>query len=203
VLRGVYADAVPPPFRLGRLRRRPLPPLTYLQSMERYFDEPLISRMRRVDHSRWRSPFGEWRARQLRQVLPVATNLNEEHELRAARHGIDMRHPFADRSLVEFLISLPVAIKSDPFLSKDLIRQALATTAPPGTFERRDKSSFGSVYDRRVDTMRGLELVRNSGLRLPLINYERVFVDAEDPQTAPTILLMTLARLHVFAASYA
>ena len=203
VLRGVYGDVVPPPLRLGRLRRRPLPPLTYLQWMERYFDEPLRTRMRRIDHSRWRSPFGEWRARQLRQVLPVTTNLNEERELRAARHGIDMRHPFADRSLVEFLISLPAAIKGDPFLSKDLIRRALATTAPPGTLERRDKSSFGSVYAQRVDTMQGLELIESSGVRLPLINYERVFSDAEDPQTAPTILLMSLARLHVFAASYA
>ena len=203
VLRGVLDDVVPPGFRLRRLRRRPAPPPTYLEWTGRYFAKPLQARMRKIDHQRWQSPFGEWRARQLRQVLPATTIVNEEYELTGASHGIDMRHPFADRDLVQFLIALPAEVKSDPFLPKALLRRALASTVPPGTLERRGKAEFSGVYRRRVDAARCLQIIRDSGLELPLVDYELLFRDAEVSDSVPLVLLMCLARAHVFAAMHA
>src|SRR5262249_29207001 len=113
VAAGVANDVLPPAV-LSALRRRPPRALTYLERIERYFDPALHERIRSVDHDRWHPPIGEWRRRQLRQVSPVTTVRMEEHELRGARHGVDLRHPFADRDLVEFLVSLPASIKSDP-----------------------------------------------------------------------------------------
>ena len=129
VARGMAIDVLPPVARHA-LRRRPSRPPTYFEHTARYFDEPLRERIRSSDHERWRQPRGEWRWRQLRQVSPITTARMEEHELRGARHGIDLRHPFADRRLVEFLVSLPVAVKSDPLRSKALLRGALAGHAP-------------------------------------------------------------------------
>jgi len=199
VLRSVADDLVPPAMRLRSLRRRPELKQTYVQSTECYFDASLHSRMEAIDYERWKSPLHAWRDRQLRQVLPVSTIRNEEHELRGARFGIDMRHPFADRDLVEFLISLPVGIKSDPGRSKELLRSALARHAPDAVLERGDKPEYRAVLATRVDPTSCLEWIRASGVELPLVRYERLYRDAE-LSSVPTGLLMFLARAHVFAA---
>lgn len=201
VARGVANDVLPPAV-LRTLRRRPLRALTYLEHIERYFDSPLRERIRSVDHERWRQPLGEWRWRQLRQVLPVTTARMEEHELRGARYGVDLRHPFADRNLVEFLVSLPVAIKCDPMRSKALLRDALAGHAPDEVLQRVEKPEYLSVLERRVDRGRCLDWVKESGARLPFVNYETLFRDGAEPGGAPLFLLLLLARAHVFAAGH-
>jgi len=201
VARRVANDVVPPALRLRGLRGREQPPATYLQLTEEYFEEPLRRRMRDMDHERWRTPVGEWRWRQIRQVQPVTTARNEEHELRGARVGIELRHPFADRELVEFLISLPAAIKIEPYLGKHLLRTALADVVPAGTLERPDKPEYRDVLRRRVDPARCLDWIRESRVRLPLVDYGRLYRDADDPDSIPLGLLVFLARAHVFAAS--
>jgi asparagine synthetase B (glutamine-hydrolysing) len=169
---------------------------SYPQVTERYFDYRLHERMRAVDHERWRPPVGEWRWRQLRQVLPVTTARMEEHELRGARHGIDLRHPFADRYLVEFLVSLPAAIKVDPMRPKALVRSALSGLAPDEVLGRVEKPGYLSVLEHRVDRGRCLGWIRDSGIRLPYVNYGTLFDDGE----VPLFLLVLLTRAHVFAA---
>jgi len=200
VVHRILVDIVPPELRLRGTRRRPVPPPTYLQQLERYLGAPLHGRMRDVDHERWRSPVGEWRWRQLRQVEPVTTVRFEEHELRAASFGIDMRHPFADRRLVEFLVSLPAALKVDPLRSKDLLRSSLARTPFGRTVDRADKPEYYGVLARRVDPARCLSIVRDSGIRLPHVDYAVVERDA-DAGRVPLVFLMFLARAHAFAAA--
>jgi asparagine synthase (glutamine-hydrolysing) len=202
VLRETIDDVVPPRLRLRRLRRRPIPPPTYLQRTERYFSDVLRPEMQKIDHEGWRPPFGEWRARQLRQVRPPTTIRNEDHELRGARFGIDLRHPFADRALVEFLISMPVALKSDPFRTKDLFRRALAADVPADALERPDKSEYASVFAELVGAERCVTWIRESDVRLPWVEYDALFRDAAEGDV-PLALLMFLARAHVFAASCA
>jgi asparagine synthase (glutamine-hydrolysing) len=199
VARGVVSDIVPPAVH-RTLRRKPRRAMTYLERTERYFDPTLRERIRSLDHERWRQPLGEWRWRQLRQVLPVTTARMEEQELRGARYGIDLRHPFADRDLVEFLVSLPVAIKSDPMRSKALLRDALAGHAPDDVLKRVEKPEYLSVLEHRVDPASCLDWVKESGVRLPFVNYEALFRDGSGPGGAPLFLLLVLARAHVFAA---
>lgn len=196
---GIAHDLVPPRV-FDTIRRRPPGPPTYLERTARYFDQPLRARIQAVDHERWRSPFGEWRWRQLRQVLPVTTIRMEEHELRGARYGVDLRHPFADRELVEFLVSLPVAVKVDPMRSKSLLRDALRGHAPEVVLERVAKPEYLSILERRVDRGRCVTWIEESGVRLPFVDYDRLLGDASTSERVPLFLLVMLARAHVFAA---
>ena len=197
---GGVANDVLPPAVLDTLRRRPPRAPTYLEHIERYFDPALHERMRAADHERWRPPIREWRLRQLRQVSPVTTVRIEEHELRGARYGVDLRHPFADRKLVEFLVSLPAAIKSDPMRAKALLRDALAGHAPDEVVQRSEKPGYLSVLERRVDRGRCLDWVKESGIRLPLRELREPLPRRR--AEAPLFLLLLLARAHVFAAAY-
>lgn len=194
-LRGAAADLVPPRVRrlVGGNRRR-----TYLESVARYFGEPLKRRILEMDIDRWRWPWRRWSARQLLPVLPQAAISYEQKEIEAARHGIDLRHPFADRELVEFLVSLPCAIKSDPGRAKPLLVDALDCLSD--VIHDRPKSDYMAVVRRRVDPARCIEGIRASGVRLPGIDYQRLFDDGKsNPEGIPLFLLVNLARVHGFA----
>jgi asparagine synthase (glutamine-hydrolysing) len=198
VLRGIAIDFLPPYAWLRRLAGRP-PRRTYLESVAGYFGETLRARVLAADIDRWRWPTRRWRMRQLRPLIPGATISFEQKELEAARHGIDMRHPFADRELVEFLISLPSAIKSDPVHPKALVLDALGDLLPDPLHERR-KSDYMAVVRRRVDPARCVETIRASGVRLMDLDYDRLLADVRSrPDRVPLFFLVNLARIHAFA----
>jgi hypothetical protein len=191
---GTAAAFVPP-----WLRPRAFRPRTYAQDVARYFQGALRARILREDVNRWRWPGERWRVRQLQPLLPRATVSMEQKELEAARHGIDLRHPFADRALVDFLASLPCAVKGDPGRPKSLLRDALEGVLPPALRER-GKGDYQVVLRRRVDPARCIEGIRASGVRLPGVDYRRLFDDAaRDPEALPLFLVVTLARAHAFA----
>lgn len=123
----------------------------------------------------------------------------EQKEIEAARYGIDLRHPFADRQLVEFLISLPCAIKADPGRKKGLLLDALAEDLPELVRER-PKSGYMAAVRHRVDPTRCLEKIRASKVQLPHLDYARLFEDGEmNPDGIPIFLIVNLARAHEFA----
>ncbi len=197
-LRGIASDAVPPAWRAYRLRGFARAPSTYMRKVVRYFHEPLAGRLARSDIDRWQWPSTRWAIRQLRPLLPRATVSFEHKELEAARCGIDMRHPFADRDLVEFLISLPCAVKSDPERAKALLLDGFRDEFPE-VLQARPKSDYMAVVRRRVDPAGCAEQIRNSNVRLAHLNYPRLFADAEaDPESVPLFLLVNLTRLHEF-----
>jgi asparagine synthase (glutamine-hydrolysing) len=198
LLQGAAADLLPPYAWLRRLAGRP-PKRTYMQSVARYFDDTFQPRMVAADIDRWSWPSHRWKVRQLRPLIPGATVSFEQKELEAARYGVDMRHPFADRELVEFLISLPLVIKSDPGRTKGLLLDSLGDLLPDDLHTRR-KSDYMAVVRRRVDPARCVEGIRASGVRLPGIEYQRLFGDARSaPDRVPLFLLVNLARVHEFA----
>jgi len=122
----------------------------------------------------------------------------EQKELEAASHGIDLRHPFADRALVDFLISLPCAIKSDPGRAKPLLLDGLEGMIP-ALLHQRPKSDYQPVVRRRVDAAKCVEAIRASKVRLPGVDYRRLFDEvASAPEATPLFLLVNLARVHEF-----
>lgn len=198
VLRGAAVDFLPPYAWLRRLAGRP-PSRTYLQQVSVYFAPALGSRVLAADIDRWRWPPRRWRIRQLRPLVPGSTISFEQKELEAARHGIDMRHPFADRELIEFLISLPPLVKGDPVRAKALLLDAVGDMIPDILHER-PKSDYMAVVRRRVDPGRCAEVIRRSGVRLAGLDYERLFADVgSQPDRVPLFLLVNLARVHAFA----
>ncbi len=198
LLRGLAVDFLPPYAWLRRLAGRSTRG-TYMQSVAPYFSEAFRSRIRAADIHRWTWPSRRWKARQLQPLLPRATISFEQKELEAARYGIDMRHPFADRDLVEFLISLPSVVKSDPVRPKAVLLDAVNELLP-GVLHGRPKSDYMATVRRRVDPAGCLEGIRASGVRLPHVDYERLFDDARsDPDRVPLFFLVNLARVHAFA----
>ncbi len=153
-LRGLASDFVPTALRPRRYR-----PLTYMQNIVRYFDAPLNTRMTDDDIYRWRWPPGRWRARQLQPLLPRAVISFEQKEIEAASFGIDLRHPFADRDLVDFLISLPCSIKNDPGRAKPVLVDALRQELPEPIL-RRGKSDYMAAVGERIDVARCVGIIR-------------------------------------------
>lgn len=193
-LRGSAAQFVPAWCRPPGLGKR-----TYMQEVASFFQGALRQQIVRDDVFRWRWPSAGWRVRQLRPLLPRATVALEQKELQAASHGIDLRHPFADRALVDFLISLPCAVKGDPGRAKPLLLDALGASLPP-LLRERPKSDYQQVVRRRVDAGRCVEGIRASKIRLPDVDYRRLFdAAASRPDAIPLFLLVNLARVHEFA----
>jgi asparagine synthase (glutamine-hydrolysing) len=191
-LRGTAADFVPPWLRPPGLLRRATRPIA------RYFCEPLRSQSISANN-RWSWPSRRWKALQLVPLLPRATISFEQKEIEAARYGIDLRHPFADRELAEFLISLPYPVKCDPGRMKPVLVDALGD-ALPESIRDRPKSDYMAAVRQRVDPARCIETVRASKVRMPQVDYRRLFEDGEsNPEAIPLYLLVSLARVHEFA----
>jgi asparagine synthase (glutamine-hydrolysing) len=196
--RGMAVDFLPPYAWLRRLAGRPTR-VTYLQAIAQYFSGTIQNQIAKRDIDRWTWPSRRWKTRQLQPLIPGATISFEQKELEAARYGIDMRHPFADRKLVEFLISLPSVIKSDPMRPKAILADSLNDLLPE-ILQRRRKSDYMAVVRRRVDPAACIDVIRASGIRLPGIEYGRLFDDARsEGDMLPLFFLVNLARVHVFA----
>ena len=189
------ANDLLPPSVVRRLRRRPESP-GWETAFLPYFRGATAARL--AADTRWQPPRRGWAQMQLRALLPPVTQTFEEVELRAARSGIDIRHPFADRDLIEFLIALPHAVKAATARGKALLRDALADLLPLRVAQRPDKTHFIPVLDARVDYEECYLQVRDSGVRLPDIDYGRLFRDAAKPIN-DRIFWTRLATAHVFA----
>ena len=89
--------------------------------------------------------------------------------------------------------------KSDPTRPKAVLLDALRDLLPPPLRER-PKSDYLAVVLRRVDPARCIESVRASPVRLPHLDYQRLFDDfRSDPRRVPIFLVVALTRLHEFA----
>jgi len=156
---------------------------------------------RMVAEVRWRPPRASWKRHQLQPVTPPLTVLLEQMEAAAARYGVDVAHPFADHSLLRFLISLPYSLKVDPDRSKPLLRDGLGDLLPEKVRSRGGKVTFEAVLERRVDPAACLDWVRESGVELPDVDYPALYLAAErDPGSLQRAAWIRLARTHAFAA---
>ena len=156
-------------------------------------------RSRLAAESRWRPPGAGWEQQQLQALHPPTTQFFEEFELLGARFGIDVQHPFADRDLIDFADHASTRGEGVHRALKPLLRDALADLLPPIVAERDDKTAFTAVLDARVDFEACYRWVRDSGVRLPDIDYGRLFRDAAKPVN-DRIFWTRLASAHVFLA---
>lgn len=193
IARDTIADLVPPRW-LSTLRRADGAG-GGRQSFAPYFRGATAERLAR--DLAWRPPKQGWRRSQLRALLPPTTQHFEEVELVAAQFGVDIRHPFADRRLIEFLVALPHSVKVSTTRLKPLLRRALGDLLPPIVANRDDKTGFVPVIDARVDFESCYLTIRDSPVRLPDVDYGRLFRDAVRP-VADRMLWMRLASAHAF-----
>ena len=100
---------------------------------------------------------------------------------------------------MDFLISLPCSIKNDPGRAKPVLVDALRQELPEPIL-RRGKSDYMAAVGERIDVARCVDIIRVSTIRLPHINYQVLFDDADRrPLDMPLFLLVNLARVHAFA----
>jgi asparagine synthase (glutamine-hydrolysing) len=72
------------------------------------------------------------------------------HEQRAARVGVEVRHPFLDRRLVEWVLTLPPTLLYRPGRPKPLLHEAVAGVLPEAVRGRRTKTRLGSFVGHNL-----------------------------------------------------
>jgi asparagine synthase (glutamine-hydrolysing) len=91
-----------------------------------------------------------------------------------AFHGVQLRHPFFDKRLVEFCVSLPLELKVNNGMTRWVLREAMRGTLPESIRERRDKSNLGPSFVRRL----GAEA--DELRRITSSSYRGDFLDEEE-----------------------
>jgi asparagine synthase (glutamine-hydrolysing) len=90
-------------------------------------------------------------------------------------YGLEYRHPFFDRTLVEFILSLPPEFLHSRGWSKALLRYAMEGMLPPAIQSRRDKADFLPVLALQLRAMEWRPLLEDSYLvALGLADRERL-----------------------------
>jgi len=79
----------------------------------------------------------------------------EDWDRQAADFGLEARHPFLDRRIVEWSLSLPRERRIRGALSKVLLRDALSGLLPGETTGRTTKTEFTALHDRALRRMGG------------------------------------------------
>jgi len=67
--------------------------------------------------------------------------------------GIEYRHPFFDRELVEFALSLPPEMKYAKLTIKRILRKAMEGILPEKIRLRRDKAEFSEVLSQQIEAI--------------------------------------------------
>lgn len=149
--------AVDLPRLLYRHLFRPLAPAAADRTLRRLLDRPALGTAppawlpRRLATQlpgrteRSRSARQEIR-RQLLELEPVQRAV-AFHERTAAGHGVEVRHPFLDRRLVEHVATLPPPLLYRAGERKWVLRQAMRDLLPEPVRCRSDKAQFGSYVD--------------------------------------------------------
>jgi asparagine synthase (glutamine-hydrolysing) len=114
---------------------------------------------------------GEWFEAEARNVDGSMELAMETIERVALAEGMDALHPFADRDLVEFLLSLPPEVKFASGSTKSLIREGYPEL-PPAVIRRADKTAFDPLMV--AGATEALSAIRGGPRALPGVDWVRL-----------------------------
>jgi asparagine synthase (glutamine-hydrolysing) len=171
------AEAFDSPYRkLYACGIRPLLPNPLVQKLRRWLRKdtaspyPWIaddlvarSRLREKHVPSWTAPSGKGFAHD--DLRRVSLHADRGYGLEmidrcTSRYGIEYRHPFHDRRMVEFSLSLPEAQRRAPGLSKRVLRRAMRDLLPGTIADRRTKADFSHHYGRALEALGGTALFK-------------------------------------------
>ena len=92
------------------------------------------------------------------------SNVLEKNDLQKAHYKIEGRHPFLDRRIVEFALSLPNSIHQQGGIKKYLLRLSGKKYLPTNIRNRSDKAEFSELYNQTFNTKSFLKVINNSQL---------------------------------------
>ena len=128
----------------------------------------LADRLRGAVHAHDTSSFGRQTAcdNYAEGWLPL---INEMTDRRAAEYGIEERHPFLDRRVVEFAVGLPENQRWQGQESKYVLRRALGSLLPESVRTRIDKADFSPAVAQAFGALGGTARMR--GLRIAELGW--------------------------------
>ena len=130
-------------FRMIRRRiRKSSPPLAP------WIPEAFARRARLAERVRNQPPAGLYG----RLTSATLVHFLEMKERASARCGVEHRHPFHDRRLIELALALPPDQLQRGDQSKFILRQAMKGLVPDPVLQRRDKAEFSSVGAREYES---------------------------------------------------
>lgn len=91
-------------------------------------------------------------------------------------YDIEFRHPFYDRRLMEFMLSLPAKFKYREGVTKVLLRKAMKGILPEKIRNRSDKAEFSAVLRQQIDAI-DLDKLLNDSLLASLGLIEQQEID--------------------------
>ena len=186
--RSAYRAFVPLPLR--RLRHRIRAGARMSSRVQRAVDESLISadfareihlaeRLAQLDshgHDDWAQDLGHERARAL--AHPYLTVGIERYDRVASAMAIEPRHPFLDRRVVDFCLTLPGEQKLRGGWPKAILRRAMDGRLPDAVRWRPGKEHLGWMFTRELLAEAREEvpamIERNLTLLAPYVNLDTV-----------------------------
>jgi asparagine synthase (glutamine-hydrolysing) len=88
----------------------------------------------------------------------------ESNDGLAAEYGLELRHPFHDRRVIEFAFAIPASQRQRNGLSKFVLRQAMRGRLPDSVLHRTDKAEFSLLFVRALERLGGSEGLADSGI---------------------------------------
>lgn len=78
----------------------------------------------------------------------------------AAAHGVELRHPFFDRRLIEFAVALPETQRWRGETTKLVLREGMRGLLPESVYARTDKGDFTAFVAKSVEALGGAGALR-------------------------------------------
>ncbi|MCP9888685.1 hypothetical protein KBY96_12210 [Cyanobium sp. ATX 6A2] len=100
----------------------------------------------------------------------------------AARYGVESRHPWSDRRLVEFYLRLPLSNKAHNGWTKSVVRQATASLLGSRVAWHRGKAHLGMTLVHRLMAQ------NHAHVRSTLQRHDRMISEFVDRQALHTLL---------------
>lgn len=98
----------------------------------------------------------------------------ERAERAASEHGVEQRHPFFDRRLVEFVVALPERQRRRGELTKVVMRRALRQVLPDSVCARTDKADFTALVVAAIEQVGNARLDSLAIAQLGWVNQQRI-----------------------------
>lgn len=176
-LRQLYADVrLPRRFTLAKCARLAVAPLLppalrrairrilgRTETLPRWIDPDFAKRISLRDRLRAKPAAPSFRSFAQATMYAIArggvqAHTDEIDERSTAAFGIEPRHPFNDRRLVEFALALPEDQRWRGGVTKYVLRQALGPALPAAIRTRADKAEFSGVYPEALEACGGERL---------------------------------------------
>lgn len=140
LLKNLFGSFVPSTVRRRRYLRA-------LASRADYFTEELVNQVKATDGQERNGTFANHAQQDIVSTLysPWCTNVLEMQERMATSFGLKLRHPFLDRRIIQFALSIPESLRWRGDTPKFVVQEACRSVLPPSVLKRRDKTEFPEI----------------------------------------------------------